>query len=37
MLKGLGMAELWQETAILAAMTGVALVASVRAFDVRLG
>lgn len=36
MLKGVGLAQLWQETVILAAMTGVCLVAAVRAFDVRL-
>jgi ABC-2 type transport system permease protein len=37
MLKGVGMEHLWQETAILAGMTVVLLVASVRAFQVRLG
>ena len=37
MLKGIGMAHLWQETLILASMAAVLLVASVRAFDVRLG
>ena len=37
MLKGVGLAELWQETVILAGMTAVVLVASVRAFDMRLG
>jgi ABC-2 type transport system permease protein len=36
MLKGVGLAELWQETAILAGMAVVVLVASVRAFDIRL-
>lgn len=36
MLKGVGLAELWQETAILLAMTAALLVASVRAFDIRL-
>ena len=36
MLKGVGIAELWQETVILAGMTTVVLVASVRAFDIRL-
>lgn len=36
MLKGVGFAELWQETAILAGMTSVFLMASVRAFDIRL-
>lgn len=37
MLKGVGLVELWQETVILAGMTAVVLVASVRAFDIRLG
>jgi ABC-2 type transport system permease protein len=37
MLKGAGIAELWQETAILAGMTAAVLVAAVRAFDIRLG
>lgn len=37
MLKGVGLAELWQETLILVAMTGALMVAAVRAFDVRLG
>ncbi len=37
MLKGVGIVELWQETAILAGMTAVLLVAAVRAFDIRLG
>lgn len=37
MLKGVGMEQLWQETAILAAMTVAILAASVRAFDIRLG
>lgn len=36
MLKGVGLAELWQETAILLGMTVVLLVASIRAFDIRL-
>ena len=36
MLKGVGLEELWQETLILGAMTAVVLVASVRAFDMRL-
>jgi ABC-2 type transport system permease protein len=36
MLKGVGIAELWQETAVLAGMTAVLLVASIRAFDIRL-
>jgi ABC-2 type transport system permease protein len=36
MLKGVGLAELWQETAVLAGMTVVVLIASVRAFDIRL-
>lgn len=37
MLKGVGLAHLWQETLVLAAMTLVFLLAAVRAFDVRLG
>lgn len=37
MLKGVGLAELWQETAILTAMTAALIVASIRAFDIRLG
>lgn len=36
MLKGVGLAELWQETAILTGMAVVVLIASVRAFDIRL-
>ncbi len=36
MLKGVGLAELWQETTILLGMTVMLLVASIRAFDVRL-
>ena len=36
MLKGIGIAYLWEETVILAAMTLVFLVAAVRAFDIRL-
>ena len=36
MLKGIGMAHLWQETLILAAMTAVLMVAAIRAFNVRL-
>ncbi|MEJ2541331.1 MAG: ABC transporter permease [Gemmatimonadota bacterium] len=36
MLKGVGLAELWQETAILSAMTAGLIVASIRAFNVRL-
>ncbi|QXD16328.1 ABC transporter permease [Rhodocaloribacter litoris] len=36
MIKGVGMAELWQETLILAGMTAFFLVASVRNFSVRL-
>ena len=36
MLKGVGLAELWQETAILLAMTAALLVASIRAVDIRL-
>jgi ABC-2 type transport system permease protein len=36
MLKGVGLAQLWQETAILGTMTLVFLVAAVRAFNVRL-
>lgn len=36
MLKGVGLAELWQETAILLGMTVALLVASIRAFDIRL-
>ncbi|MGI9625954.1 MAG: ABC transporter permease [Longimicrobiales bacterium] len=36
MLKGVGIEQLWEETAILAAMTAVVLVVSVRAFDIRL-
>ncbi len=36
MLKGVGIAELWQETAVLAGMTAVFLVVSIRAFDIRL-
>lgn len=37
MLKGVGLEQLWQETLILAGMTALVLVASVRAFDMRLG
>jgi ABC-2 type transport system permease protein len=37
MLKGVGLAELWQETLILAAMMLVLLVAAVKAFRIRLG
>jgi ABC-2 type transport system permease protein len=37
MLKGVGLAHLWQETLILALMTALLLVAAVRAFDIRLG
>ena len=37
MLKGVGLGHLWQETAVLAAMTLVLLAAAVRSFDVRLG
>jgi ABC-2 type transport system permease protein len=37
MLKGIGLEHLWQETAILAAMTLLLLVAAVRAFQIRLG
>jgi ABC-2 type transport system permease protein len=37
MLKGVGLAELWQETLILAAMMAVLLVAAVKAFRIRLG
>ena len=36
MLKGMGLATLWEETVILAFMTTLLLVASVRAFDIRL-
>ena len=36
MLKGTGLAELWQETAVLAAMTLVLLAASMRSFRIRL-
>lgn len=36
MLKGVGLAELWQETVVLAGMTAVLLVVSIRAFDIRL-
>lgn len=36
MLKGVGLEHLWQETMVLAGMTLLFLVASVRAFDVRL-
>lgn len=36
MLKGVGIAQLWQETLILAAMTAVVLMASIKAFDIRL-
>ena len=36
MLKGVGLAELWQETAILLGMTLALLMASIRAFDIRL-
>jgi len=36
MLKGVGLTELWQETAILTGMVVVVLIASVRAFDIRL-
>jgi ABC-2 type transport system permease protein len=36
MLKGVGLVELWQETAILVAMTTGLIVASIRAFDIRL-
>jgi ABC-2 type transport system permease protein len=37
MLKGIGLAELWQETLILMAMTAGLMVAAVRAFNLRLG
>lgn len=37
MLKGVGLAHLWQETLVLAGMTALLLVAAVRAFRVRLG
>jgi ABC-2 type transport system permease protein len=37
MLKGVGLAQLWQETAVLAVMALALLAAAVRAFDVRLG
>lgn len=37
MLKGIGLAHLWQETAILAGMTVVVLAAAVKSFNVRLG
>ena len=37
MLKGVGLEHLWQETAVLGAMTLLFLVAAVRSFDVRLG
>ncbi len=37
MLKGVGLAHLWQETLVLAGMTAVLLAASVRGFNVRLG
>jgi ABC-2 type transport system permease protein len=37
MLKGVGLAELWQETLILALMMAVLLVAAVKAFRIRLG
>ena len=37
MLKGVGLGYLWQETAILVAMTLFLLVAAVRSFDIRLG
>jgi ABC-2 type transport system permease protein len=37
MLKGVGLAELWQETLILAGMMTILLVAAVKAFRVRLG
>jgi ABC-2 type transport system permease protein len=36
MLKGVGLAHLWEETLILLAMTVVLLVASTRSFHVRL-
>ena len=36
MLKGVGIAELWQETAVLLAMTVGLIVVSIRAFDIRL-
>lgn len=36
MLKGVGLAELWEETLILAGMTAVVLAAAIRAFDIRL-
>lgn len=36
MLKGVGLAYLWQETLVLGGMTVVFLVAAIRAFDVRL-
>ncbi len=36
MLKGVGIAELWQETAVLVAMTVGLIVVSIRAFDIRL-
>lgn len=37
MLKGVGLAHLWQETVVLAGMTAVLLAASARGFNVRLG
>jgi ABC-2 type transport system permease protein len=37
MLKGVGLAYLWQETLILAGMAALLLIASVRSFKVRLG
>lgn len=37
MLKGVGLAHLWEETLILGAMTLAFLLAAVRAFDIRLG
>jgi ABC-2 type transport system permease protein len=36
MLKGVGLAHLWQETLVLAAMTALLLLASTRSFKVRL-
>jgi ABC-2 type transport system permease protein len=37
MLKGVGLGYLWQETAVLAAMTLLLLVVAIRSFDIRLG
>jgi ABC-2 type transport system permease protein len=36
MLKGVGLAHLWQETLVLVGMTGLLLVASMRSFRTRL-